>query len=334
MKKVIDDVASVVDEALDGLEIAFSEYIRRIPNTHVLVRARPKDQGKVGVVSGGGSGHEPAHGGYVGLGMLDAAIAGEVFTSPTPDQILHGIKAADHGAGVLLVVKNYTGDVMNFDIAAEMAEAEGINTAKVVVNDDVAVKDSLYTVGRRGIAGTVLVHKIAGAKAEEGATLEEVRATAQHVIDNARSMGFALTSCTVPANGKPTFDLAEDEMELGIGIHGEPGTKRVKVMPAAEITKALFEATRSELELPPGAPICALVNSMGATPMIELAIMVKHLSALAKEASLTLSKVLVGEYMTSLEMAGASLTLLKLDGELERLLAAPANTPAYRSLIG
>jgi dihydroxyacetone kinase-like protein len=330
MKKIIDAVETVVDQALDGMVVAYPEYLVRVAQTSVLARANPKEAGKVGIVSGGGSGHEPAHGGYVGFGMLDAAVAGEVFTSPTPDQVYAGIKAADHGVGVLLVVKNYTGDVMNFDIARELADADGIRTEVVLVNDDVAVQDSLYTTGRRGIAGTVFVHKIAGAAAEEGLDLASVKAVGDAVVANVASMGFALTSCTVPANGKPTFELGDQEMEMGIGIHGEPGIERVPMMSAKDVTARLFHRLVDELSLTSGEPIAAMVNSMGATPQLELAIMTAHLGQLARDGGLVLERVLMGEFMTSLEMAGASLTLLRLDEERARQLRARADTPALR----
>ncbi len=330
MKKVIDAVDTLVDQALRGMVIAYPEYLRRVEGTFVLARATPKDAGKVGLVSGGGSGHEPAHGGFVGFGMLDAAVAGEIFTSPTPDQVYEGIKAADHGAGVVLVVKNYTGDVMNFDIARELADADGIATEVVLVNDDVAVQDSLYTTGRRGIAGTIFVHKIAGAAAEGGASLAEVKAVGDDVVANVASMGFALTSCTVPANGKPTFELGEAEMEMGIGIHGEPGIERVAVASASEITAELFHRVAGDLSLARGERVAAMVNSMGATPAIELAVMTSDLADLINGAELTLEKVMMGEFMTSLEMAGASLTLLRLDDARASRLAAPCNAPNLR----
>lgn len=330
MKKIIDAVETIVDQALDGMVVAYPEYLVRVPDTSVLARKVPKATGKVGLVSGGGSGHEPAHGGYVGYGMLDAAVAGEVFTSPTPDQVYAVIKAADHGAGVLLVVKNYTGDVMNFDIARELADADAIATEVVLVNDDVAVQDSLYTTGRRGIAGTVLVHKIAGAAAEEGADLATLKAIGEEVVANVASMGFALTSCTVPANGKPTFELGENEIEMGVGIHGEPGIERMPMMGAGELTAFLYSRLVEELGLDAGERVAALVNSMGATPGIELAIMTGHLAKLAEGSKLSLEWVLMGEFMTSLEMAGASLTLLRLDDTRARRLGAACDTPALR----
>jgi len=326
----VNEIPDIVTEALDGMCTAFPDYVKRLPGTQVLARAKPKAEGRVGLVSGGGSGHEPAHGGYVGYGMLDAAVAGEVFTSPTPDQVYEGIKAAERGGGVLLVVKNYTGDVMNFDLAREMAEAEGIKTMTVVVNDDVAVEDSLYTTGRRGIAGTVFVHKIAGAKAEEGASLEEVHRLADKVIENVRSMGLALAPCTVPAAGRPTFTLGDDEMEMGIGIHGEPGTHRQAVAPADPMARDLLARIAADLGLGSGDRIAVMVNGMGATPLIELSIWARTVGVWASERGYTLRRVWMGEFMTSLEMAGGSLTILRLDDELERLLEAPADTPALR----
>ena len=326
----MNEIPDIVTEALDGMCTAFPDYVKRLPGTQVLARAKPKAEGRVGLVSGGGSGHEPAHGGYVGYGMLDAAVAGEVFTSPTPDQVYEGIKAAERGGGVLLVVKNYTGDVMNFDLAREMAEAEGIKTMTVVVNDDVAVEDSLYTTGRRGIAGTVFVHKIAGAKAEEGASLEEVHRLADKVIENVRSMGLALAPCTVPAAGRPTFTLGDDEMEMGIGIHGEPGTHRQAVAPADPMARDLLARIAADLGLGSGDRIAVMVNGMGATPLIELSIWARTVGVWASERGYTLRRVWMGEFMTSLEMAGGSLTILRLDDELERLLEAPADTPALR----
>lgn len=330
MKKVINRVDHIVDEALDGMALAFPSYLRRVPGTHVLARAVPKRSGRVGLVSGGGSGHEPAHGGYVGYGMLDAAVAGEVFTSPTPDQVLEGIRAADGGSGVLLIIKNYTGDVMNFDIARELAQSEGIMVHSVTVNDDVAVEDSLYTTGRRGIAGTVYVHKIAGALAERGASLAEVKAVAESVISRTRSMGFALTSCTVPANGAPTFMLEEHELEMGIGIHGEPGIRREPVRQADELARFILDRLSKDLDLKGPMRLAALVNGMGGTPMLELAILARTVAHWCQDEGHELRRVWMGEYMTSLEMQGASLSLLSLDERLQDLLDAPADTPALR----
>ncbi|WP_028962119.1 dihydroxyacetone kinase subunit DhaK [Sulfobacillus thermosulfidooxidans] len=330
MKKLLDQVENIVDDALDGLVWAFPQYLQRVPGTHVLARVEPKGAGKVGIVSGGGSGHEPAHGGYVGYGMLDAAVAGEVFTSPTPDQILEGIRAANHGAGVLLVVKNYTGDVMNFEIAQDLAAEEGIQTQTVVVNDDVAVEDSLYTTGRRGIAGTIFVHKIAGALAESGASLESVRDGAEQVIHNVRSMGFALTPCTVPAAMQPSFTLTDDEMEMGIGIHGEPGTHRQKVKPARELADEILHQIASDLALKPGEDIACIINGMGATPLVELAVFAKDVAQWFHQVQVNPKFVMMGEYMTSLDMAGASLSVLRLTGDITQWLLAACDTPAWR----
>lgn len=330
MKKVLNRVEDVVDEALDGFVAAFPQYLRRVPGTKVLTRARPKPEGLVGLVSGGGSGHEPAHGGYVGYGMLDAAVAGEVFTSPTPDQVLAGIRAAHRGAGVLLIIKNYTGDVMNFEMAQEMAESEGIAVQSVVVNDDVAVDGSLYTTGRRGIAGTVFVHKAAGAAAERGGTLEEVRAAGEAAIGRVRSMGFAIAPCTVPAAGQPTFTLGDGEMELGIGIHGEPGTERRPVATADELADVILGRLSEDLGLTEGSRLAAMINGMGATPLLELAILARRTRQWAEGAGHQLEVVWLGEFMTSLEMAGASISLVHLDGALADALTAPADTPALR----
>ncbi len=332
MKKLINLPEQVVKEMLAGMEAAYPDYIRLLPELNVVVRTDAPIQGQVGLVSGGGSGHEPTHGGFVGKGMLSAACAGDVFTSPTPDQILAAIKEVDGGAGVLLVIKNYTGDVMNFEMAAELAAAENIETASVVVDDDVAVEDSLYTQGRRGIAGTVFVHKITGAKAEAGGTLAEVQAVANKVIANVRSMGMALTPCIVPAAGKPTFTLAEDEVEIGMGIHGEPGTHREKIRPADEITKHLTDKVLIDLPFNEGDEVAVMINGLGATPLMELFILNKKVAAMLAERNIKVFRTYVGEYMTSLEMAGASVTLLKLDEELKELLAAPADTPGFKQL--
>lgn len=332
MKKLINNTEFVVEEMLEGIEMANPRYLRKLEGFNVLVRKDAPVAGKVAIISGGGSGHEPAHGGYVGKGMLDAAVAGAVFTSPTPDQIFEAIKAVSSDAGVLLVIKNYTGDVMNFEMAGEMAEAEGIRAEKVVVNDDVAVKDSTWTIGRRGIAGTIFVHKIAGARAEAGGTLEEVKASAEKVIANVRSMGMALTPCIVPAAGKPTFTLGEDEMEIGMGIHGEPGTHREALKSADEITEHLMSRILSDMPICEGEEVAVMINGLGATPLMELNIVNRKVNKMLQERGIKIYKNFVGEYMTSLEMAGCSVTLLKLDGELKELLDAPADTPAFKSL--
>ncbi|WP_280768105.1 dihydroxyacetone kinase subunit DhaK [Salipaludibacillus daqingensis] len=330
MKKILNDVNAVVDEMLDGMVAAHPKELKRVEGTTVVVRADAPVKGKVGIVSGGGSGHEPAHGGFVGKGMLDGAVAGEVFTSPTPDQVFEAIKAVDGGEGVLLVIKNYTGDVMNFEMAGELAEAEGIKVKQVVVNDDVAVEDSSFTSGRRGIAGTVFVHKIAGAMAESGASLDEVEAVANKVIKNVKSMGMSLSPCTVPAAGKPGFTLAENEMEIGTGIHGEPGVERTEVLPASDIVKTLFAKVDDDLQLTSGEEVAVMINGLGSTPQMELYIMNHTLSKLLKEKDLNVTETIVGEWMTSLEMAGASISVLRMDEQLKELLAAPANTVAFK----
>ncbi|TYP58849.1 dihydroxyacetone kinase subunit DhaK [Thermosediminibacter litoriperuensis] len=332
MKKLINNPETVVEEMLEGMVRAFPQYVRKLEGYNVIVRADAPVKGKVALVSGGGSGHEPSHAGYVGRGMLDAGVAGAVFTSPTPDQIFEAIKAVDGGAGVLLIIKNYTGDVMNFEMAREMAQMEGIQVASVTVNDDVAVENSTYTVGRRGIAGTVFVHKIAGAKAQAGGMLEEVKAVAEKVIKNVRSMGMALTPCIVPAAGKPNFTLSEDEMEIGMGIHGEPGTMRTKLMKANEVVDHLMSKILADLPVESGDEVAVMVNGLGGTPLMELLILNRKASQILEDKGIKVYRTYVGEFMTSLEMAGASITLLKLDDELKSLLDAPADTPAFKQL--
>ena len=331
MKKIINNPDFVVEDMLEGMTYAYPQYIRKLENANVVVRSTPK-QGKVALISGGGSGHEPSHGGYVGYGMLDGAVAGAVFTSPTPDQIFEAIKAVATPAGVLLVVKNYTGDVMNFDMAKDLAEMDGIKVESVVVNDDVAVKDSTWTVGRRGIAGTVFVHKIAGAKAEEGASLEEVKAVAEKVIANVRSMGMALTPCTVPAAGKPNFTLGENEMEIGMGIHGEPGTHREALKSADEIVSHLMGRILDDMKLEEGSEVAVMVNGLGGTPLMELFIANKKVHKILADKNIKIYKTYAGEFMTSIEMAGFSISILKLDQELKSLLDAKADTPAFKQL--
>jgi phosphoenolpyruvate---glycerone phosphotransferase subunit DhaK len=329
MKKLINAPDAVVDEALAGMTAAHADLLRVIePN--VIVRADAPRSGKVGVISGGGSGHEPMHGGFVGRGMLDAACPGAVFTSPVPDQMLAATKAVDGGAGVLHIVKNYTGDVMNFELAAELAQAEGIEVTSVVIADDVAVQDSLYTAGRRGVGGTVLAEKIVGAAAEEGQDLAAVTALCQRVQDNVRSMGMALTSCTVPAAGKPTFEIGDDEMEIGIGIHGEPGRERRKLASADEITEALMNPILEDGGFGSGDRVIAFVNGMGGTPLLELYVVYAKVAAMCRDRGITIERNLVGPYITSLEMAGASITLLKADDEMLRLWDAPVHTAALR----
>ncbi len=329
MKKVINNPEYVVEEMLEGMIYAYPQYVTKLENANVLVRKDAKTD-KVTLVSGGGSGHEPSHGGFVGYGMLDGAVAGAVFTSPTPDQVYEAIKAVANDAGVLLVVKNYTGDVMNFDMAKEMAEMEGIKVESVIVNDDVAVENSTWTIGRRGIAGTVFVHKIAGAKAETGATLEEVKTVAEKVIDNVRSMGMALTPCIVPAAGKPNFTLDENEMEIGMGIHGEPGTHKEELKTADEIVTHLMDKILGDMNLSEGDEVAVLVNGLGGTPLMEQFIINRKVNKILEEKKVSVYKTLIGEYMTSIEMAGFSISLLKLDEELKELLDAKADTPAFK----
>jgi phosphoenolpyruvate---glycerone phosphotransferase subunit DhaK len=328
MKKLINDPADVVSDALRGMALAHPE-LRVDHENRVVFRGDAPVRGKVGIVSGGGSGHEPMHGGFVGRGMLDAACAGEVFTSPVPDQMQAATAGVDGGAGVLHIVKNYTGDIMNFEMAAELVAAEsGIEVATVVVDDDVAVTDSLYTAGRRGVGTTVLLEKIVGAAAEEGRPLAEVADLAKRVDDAGRSMGMALTSCTVPAAGTPTFELADDEMEIGIGIHGEPGRRRVKVAPAREVAEMLVEPILSDRMFTDGV-IC-FVNGMGGTPLIELYVVYAEVAAILERSGIRIARSLVGPYMTSLEMAGCSVTLLQADDEVLRLWDAPVVTPGLR----
>ena len=332
MKKLINSVDNVVDEMLNGMTAAFPEYIERVPGTDVVARTGAKKTDKVVLISGGGSGHEPAHGGYVGKGMLDAAVAGAVFTSPAPGQVYEAIHATECGKGALLIIKNYTGDVMNFEMAADMAADEDIVVDKVVVADDVAVENSTWTTGRRGIAGTVFVHKIAGACAETGADLPEVKRIAEKVIANVRSMGMAVSPCTVPAVGKPGFDLADDEVEIGIGIHGEPGTHREKISSVNNTVDHLVGKILDEGIYAEGDEVAVMVNGMGATPLSELFIANLRVKEILDEKKIKIAKTVVGNYMTSLDMAGFSVTLLKLDDELKGYLNAPADTPAYKEV--
>ncbi|WP_281966009.1 dihydroxyacetone kinase subunit DhaK [Serinicoccus marinus] len=330
MKKLLNDPADVVVEALAGMAAAHPGQLRVDLDHKLVLRADAPVSGKVALVSGGGSGHEPLHGGFVGRGMLSAACAGEVFTSPVPDQILAATTAVDGGAGVLHVVKNYTGDVMNFEMAAELAGESGIQVEAVVTDDDVAVQDSLYTAGRRGVGVTVLLEKIVGAAAEEGQDLASCAALARRVNEQGRSMGIALTSCTVPAAGKPTFELADDEMEIGIGIHGEPGRSTEKLAPARDIAARLVEPVVSDLSLERGEQVIAFVNGMGGTPLLELYLMYGEVQRLLDDAGITVARSLVGNYITSLEMAGCSVTLLRADEEMTRLWDAPVDTPGLR----
>jgi phosphoenolpyruvate---glycerone phosphotransferase subunit DhaK len=330
MKKLINDPADVVKEALQGVAAAHAGRLRVLTEPSVIVRADAPVQGKVGLVSGGGSGHEPMHGGFVGPGMLDAACPGEVFTSPTPDQMLEATKAVNGGAGVLHIVKNYTGDVLNFEMAADLAGAADIEVEAVVIDDDVAVQDSLYTAGRRGVGTTVLAEKICGAAAEQRRSLADVAELCRKVNANGRSMGMALTSCTVPAAGKPTFELGANEMEIGIGIHGEPGRERRELAKVHDIVDMLAGPIVSDLPFESGDKVLAFVNGMGGTPLIELYIVYNELHRFLSGRGIEISRNLIGPYITSLEMQGCSITLLKLDDELTELWDAPVNTPGLR----
>ncbi|MGB3185527.1 MAG: dihydroxyacetone kinase subunit DhaK [Ornithinimicrobium sp.] len=331
MKKLINDPADVVAEALRGMAAAHPDRLLVDHDQRIVYRAGGPRKGKVGLISGGGSGHEPLHGGFVGTGMLDAACAGEMFTSPVPDQMMAATKAVDGGAGVLHIVKNYTGDVMNFEMAAEMAEADaGTEVSSVVTDDDVAVQDSLFTAGRRGVGVTVLLEKIVGAAAEENASLQECADLAKRINDEGRSMGMALTSCTVPAAGQPTFEIDDDEMEIGVGIHGEPGRERMALAPAKEIAAMLVEPVLADLHVASGDPVIAFVNGMGGTPLIELYLMYNEVASILEKSGVSVARCLVGNYITSLEMAGCSVTLLKADDDIVRLWDAPVNTPGLR----
>ncbi len=330
MKKLINAPDAVVQDALHGVEAAHGDRVRVSYEPALVVRIDAPVKGKVGIISGGGSGHEPMHGGFVGMGMLDAACPGEVFTSPTPDQMLEATKAVNGGAGVLHVVKNYTGDVMNFDMAAEMGKADDIEVETVLTNDDVAVEDSLYTAGRRGVGVTVLVEKICGGAAEDHRSLQEVAVLGRRVNASGRSMGMALTPCITPASGNPSFELGDDEAEIGIGIHGEPGRFREKVGPASQVAERLMTPILQDLPFSSGDRVLAFVNGMGGTPLIELYIVYNEVAKIAKEHGLTIERNLVGNYITSLEMQGCSITLLKLDDEMVRYWDAPVNTPGLR----
>jgi dihydroxyacetone kinase-like protein len=330
MKKLINDPQSAVRESLAGLARAHRDILRVSFDPVYVVRADAPVAGKVGVVSGGGSGHEPMHAGFVGRGMLDAACPGEIFTSPTPDQIEAATRAVDGGAGVLHIVKNYTGDVMNFEMAAELCQAQGIPVRAVVINDDVAVQDSLYTAGRRGVGATVLAEKLCGAAAERGWDLERVAALCRRVNGEARSMGMALTPCTVPAAGRPTFELGDGEIEMGIGIHGEPGRERTALAPAREIAARMAEAILTDLPFRAGDRVIAMVNGMGATPLLELYLVYGELEQLLEARGIETARRLVGNYITSLDMAGCSITLLRAGDEMLELWDDPVLTPGLR----
>src|SRR6187397_658121 len=330
VKKLINAVEDIVPESLRGLQAAHPDLVKVDLTNNLVLRAGGPTAGKVALISGGGSGHEPLHGGFVGKGMLDAACPGEVFTSPVPEQMLAATKAVDAGAGVVHIVKNYTGDVMNFQLAAEDAADEGIAVESVLVDDDVAVQDSLYTAGRRGVGATVLLEKIAGAAAERGDDLAAVTAIARRVNERARSFGVALSSCTPPAAGRPIFDLPDGQVELGIGIHGEPGRRREALGTAHELAAVMVDAVLSDLQPASGARVLSFVNGMGGTPQLELYLLYHEVDGLLRAAGVEPSRCLVGSYITSLEMAGASLTLLELDDELQHLWDAPVNTAALR----
>ena len=330
MKKLINAPDDVVTEALHGMAAAHPDLLTVHFDPTYVIRADGVPDGKVALLSGGGSGHEPMHNGFVGQGMLDGACPGEVFTSPTPDQMQAATEALDAGAGVLHIVKNYTGDVMNFEMAAELAEASDIEVQSVVIDDDVAVEDSTYTAGRRGVGGTVLIEKICGAATDKGRSLDEVADLARRCNAEVRSMGMALTSCTVPTAGEPTFDLGEGEMEIGIGIHGEPGRKRMATEPADAVVERLMEPILSDLPFKDGDDVLLFVNSMGGTPLIEVYLAYRKAAEIAEKHGLRVVRNLVGPYITSLEMAGLSITMLRMDDELVDLWDAPVHTPALR----
>ncbi|SHO53231.1 dihydroxyacetone kinase subunit DhaK [Anaerocolumna xylanovorans] len=328
MKKIINRPETVVDEMCKGIVLAHPELV--LSEKYKIIKRKRLNKDKVSLISGGGSGHEPAHAGYVGTGMLDAAVCGDVFASPSTIQIYNAILETRSNRGTLLIIKNYSGDCMNFDAASEMAEDEDIVVEKVYVNDDVAVKDSLYTIGRRGVAGTVFVHKIAGAAAEKGMDLSQVKAVAEKTIANVRSIGFAFTSCTVPAKGTPIFTLEEDEMEFGVGIHGEPGIVREKIVPADELAEKMVERIVKDIPYQQGDEVALLINGLGASPVQELYLLNNSVSNAIAKRGIKIYKTFVGNYMTSIDMAGASVTLLRLDQELKELLDEPSDTPAIK----
>ena len=330
MKKLINDVDSIVRESIAGLEAAHSDLVKVTYDPNVILRRGDPVKGQVAVISGGGSGHEPLHGGFVGSGMLHAACPGEVFTSPTPDQMEAATKAVDGGAGVLHIVKNYSGDVMNFEMAAELCRADGIEVEAVVIDDDVAVKDSLYTQGRRGVGATVFAEKIAGAACERGYDLAKVKELVERANDNGRSMGMALTSCTVPAKGSPTFDIGEDEIEIGIGIHGEPGRERSTGKSAAELARIMTDAITGDLPYRSGDRVFLMLNGMGGSPLLELYIVYNEVAGILRKEGIAIERKLVGNYITSLEMQGFSITMVKLDDELTALWDDPVHTAALR----
>lgn len=328
MKKIINQPETVLNEMLEGLTYAYSDLLERIPETDVIVK-RDKEVGKVGLVSGGGSGHEPSHAGFVGRGMLSAAVCGEVFTSPTPDQILEGIKAADQGAGVFLIIKNYSGDVMNFEMAQELAEMEGIQVDSVIVDDDIAVEDSTYTAGRRGVAGTILVHKIIGFAADQGRSLSEIKELADCLVPNIKTLGVALTGATVPGVGHPGFVLGEDEIEFGVGIHGEPGYSKESLKPSKELATEIVGKLKNEFKWESGQAYGVLVNGLGGTPLMEQFIFMNDVKALLAEEGLDIRFKKVGDIMTAIDMEGLSLTMIHLQDDWAEALAAPVTTIAW-----
>ena len=329
MKKMINKPEDIVEEMVSGMLKAYPEYLERVKDLPVIVR-KNKKVGKVALVSGGGSGHEPSHAGFVGCGMLDGAVAGEVFTSPSADKVYEAVKAVNNGAGVLLIIKNYSGDVMNFEMAAEMAAMEEIEVKKIVVDDDIAVENSTYTVGRRGIAGTVLVHKMVGAAAEKGYSLEELEKLGNKVIGRTKTLGMALEPCMVPTTGKVSFELADDEVEIGLGIHGEPGTHREKIQPADVHVDHILEKIFKESDLKENDEVAVLVNGLGETTLMELFIINNRVSQVLEEKNIKIADTIVGNYMTSLDMGGFSITLTKLDKEMKELLKDKADTPAFK----
>lgn len=329
MKKIINQATDVVTEMLDGLAYVHSGLVHRVDGFDIITRNTPKT-GKVGLISGGGSGHEPSHAGFVGQGMLSAAVCGAVFTSPTPDQVFQAIKEADEGAGVFMIIKNYSGDVMNFEMAQDMAEMEGIRVASVVVDDDIAVEDSLYTQGRRGVAGTILVHKILGEAARSGQSLDAIKTLADQVVKNIHTVGLALSGATVPEVGKPGFILADDEIEFGIGIHGEPGYRKEKMQTSKELAKELVNKLIDSFQVKADDKFGILINGMGATPLMEQYIFANDVAALLEEKGLDITYKKLGNYMTSIDMAGLSLTLIKLeDDNWRKALESPVTTIAW-----
>lgn len=328
MKKIINQPEEILNQMLEGLTFAYSDLVERINETDVIVR-KDKNEGKVGLVSGGGSGHEPSHAGFVGKGMLSAAVCGEIFTSPTPDQVLEGIKAADTGAGVMLIIKNYSGDVMNFEMAKDMAEMEGIEVETIIVDDDIAVEDSTYTAGRRGVAGTVLVHKVLGAYADQGKSLKEVKEVADKLVPNIKTIGVALSGATVPAVGKPGFVLEADEIEYGVGIHGEPGYRKEKLQSSKGLALELVEKLKDEYAWKQGDKYAILVNGLGSTPLMEQFVFMNDVKELLDKEGLVIEFKKVGDLMTSIDMAGLSLTMIKLEDDWKNQLNHPVTTIAW-----